>query len=82
MYEYADHVMSQMEKNKEDFEQHKSRLVVVRNNISQKNINLCNAMYCDTDLSCNKDISDILSDTTSIAGSTVSQRSKLSTLSG
>lgn len=74
--------MFQIEKNKQDFQRHKSRLIIVRNNISQKNLKSYNEIICDDELICVKGISDILSDTSSIACSTLSQRSKLSTLSG
>lgn len=74
--------MFQIEKNKQDFQRHKSRLTIVRNNISQKNLKSYNEIICDNELICTRGISDILSDTSSIACSTLSQRSKLSTLSG
>ncbi|OAD52932.1 Elongator complex protein 1 [Eufriesea mexicana] len=82
VYEYADHVMFQIKKNKQDFEQYKLRLMTVRDNISQKNVKSYNEILCDSKSVCDKGISDILSDTSSIVSSTSSQRSKLSTLSG
>ncbi|CAK9811741.1 Elongator complex protein 1 [Anthophora plagiata] len=82
VYEYADHAMSQIEKNKQEFEQYRSRLAVVRDNISQRNVKSCNEIICENESVYDKGISDILSDTTSVAGSTMSQKSRLSTLSG
>ncbi|KOX68903.1 Elongator complex protein 1 [Melipona quadrifasciata] len=83
VYEYANHTLSQIRKNKQDFEQHKSRLATVRHNISQRNAKSYSEILCDNKSQvCDKDISDILSDTSSVVGSSSSQVSKLSTMSG
>ncbi|CAL7938888.1 unnamed protein product [Xylocopa violacea] len=81
VYEYADHAISQIDRNKKDFEQYKSRLAIVRDNISQRNLKSCNEIMNDNELICDRDMSDIFSDTSSTIGSTSSQKSKLSTLS-
>ncbi|KOC68440.1 Elongator complex protein 1 [Habropoda laboriosa] len=70
VYEHADHTMSQIIKNKRDFVQYTSRLAIVRDNISQRNVKTYDEV-----------ISDILSDTSSATGSTMSQMSRWSTLS-
>lgn len=83
VYEYADHTLSQIRKNKQDFEQHKSRLATVRHNISQESAKLYSEILCDNKSQvCDKNISDILSDTSSVVGSSSSQVSKSSTMSG
>ncbi|XP_012140908.1 elongator complex protein 1 [Megachile rotundata] len=82
VYEYANHLVYQTQKNKQDFEQYRSRLIVVRDNISQRNVKSYTEISENESMYSNKGISDILSDTSSIVGSTVSQKSKLSTLSG
>ncbi|XP_033204247.2 elongator complex protein 1 [Bombus vancouverensis nearcticus] len=82
VYEYADHALSQIKKNRQDFERYKLRLATVRHNISQRNIKSYNEILCDNESICNKGISDILSDTSSVVSSTLSQRSRLSTISG
>lgn len=82
VYDYALHVMSQIQKNKQEFEQYKSRLAAVRINISQKNIKSYDGIIGDNESICDRGITDILSDTSSVAGSTLSQESKLSGSSG
>ncbi|KZC12649.1 Elongator complex protein 1 [Dufourea novaeangliae] len=77
VYEHADHVMSQIEKNRQDFERHKSRLAIIRVNISESN-----EIICDNESVYDRGISDIFSDTSSVASSTLSQKSKFSNLSG
>ncbi|XP_076249707.1 elongator complex protein 1 [Calliopsis andreniformis] len=81
VYEYADHLMSQIEKNKQDFEQHRLRLAAVRISISQKNMKSYDGIF-ENESICDRGITDILSDTSSVTSSTLSQKSKLSSLSG
>ncbi|XP_017891228.1 elongator complex protein 1 isoform X2 [Ceratina calcarata] len=80
MYEFANHTMSQIEKNECDFERYRSRLATVRQNISQRNLKPYDEI-CDNESVCGRGVSDILSDTSSVTGSTTSQRSKSSNLS-
>ncbi|XP_076644239.1 elongator complex protein 1 isoform X1 [Halictus rubicundus] len=82
VFDYADHLMSQIEKNRQDFEHYKSRLAVVRANIPERNAQSCAGVISDNDSVYDGGISDLGSDTTSIASTTASQRSRLSSLSG
>ena len=81
VYEYADHLMSQIQKNKQEFEQYRSCLATVRVTISQRSAKVCDGI-ADNESICDRGISDILSDTSSVSGSTTSQKSKFSSLSG
>ncbi|XP_076625115.1 elongator complex protein 1 [Colletes latitarsis] len=82
VYEYADHVMFQIQKNKQDFEQYKSRLATVRVHISQRNAKSFNGVFCDNESIYDRGISDIFSDTSSVTNSTASQKSRFSSISG
>nr|XP_034181462.1 putative elongator complex protein 1 [Osmia lignaria] len=82
VHEHANYTVYQIQKNKQDFEQYKARLAIVRDNISQRNMKSYNDISDNELIYNNKGISDILSDTSSVASSTSSQKSKFSTLSG
>ncbi|XP_076376507.1 elongator complex protein 1 isoform X1 [Megalopta genalis] len=82
VFDHADHITSQIEKNRQDFEDYKCRLAVVRANISERNAQSCAGMIGDNESMYDRGISDLLSDTSSIVSSTSSQKSRLSTLSG
>ncbi|XP_053985315.1 elongator complex protein 1 [Hylaeus volcanicus] len=82
VYEHADHIMSQLQKSRNDFEQHRSRLATVRVNISQRNAKIFDGISWNNESICDRGISDILSDTSSVTSSTMSQKSRLSSLSG
>ncbi|XP_076170382.1 elongator complex protein 1 isoform X1 [Ptiloglossa arizonensis] len=82
VYEHADHIMSQVQKNEQDFKHYKLRLATVRVIISQRNIKSFDGIFCDNESICDKGISDILSDSSSVISSTSSKKSGFSNISG
>lgn len=82
MKEHAEHVTSQLSKMKSDFLRHKSRLASVRAEISAKQTRPYGELICNDGPVSSKEITDFLSDTSSVADSISSRRSQTSTASG
>lgn len=82
--EYAKFTLSQLLQRKKEFEKHKNRLKVVREQaaLREEMARLQIAGDSDDENSGNKDLSDLISETTSIAGSTISRSSRSSRTSG
>lgn len=79
--EHAEHVMLQLGKFKEDFLRHKSRLALVRAEISARQTRPSDESIYNEEPVFGKEIADSLSETSSIAGSVSSKRSRTSTSS-
>lgn len=79
--EHAEHVMLQLSKFKEDFLRHKSRLALVRAEISARQTRPFNESICHDEPVFGKEIMDSLSETSSIADSVSSKKSRTSTAS-
>lgn len=80
--EHAEHAITQLHSFTEDFVRYKSRLSVVRTEISAKQtFTTNNIVWHDAPVS-NREVTDFLSDASSVAGSAASQRSRVSTASG
>ncbi|KAK2583885.1 hypothetical protein KPH14_001159 [Odynerus spinipes] len=79
--EHAEHFMTQLVKNKEDFEKYKTRLIALRVEMMHKQTQTNDDTLNDDVLISNKGINDFLSDTSSITGSITSQGSRTSTIS-
>ncbi|XP_029166752.1 putative elongator complex protein 1 isoform X2 [Nylanderia fulva] len=78
--EHAEHVMLQLDSFKEDFLRHKSRLASIRSEISARQMRSFSESICDEPVF-GKEITDSLSETSSIAGSVSSKKSRTSTAS-
>lgn len=79
--EHAEHVMLQLNKFKEDFLKHKSRLALVRAEINVRQTRPFDESICHDESVFNKEIMDSLSETSSITGSVSSKKSRSSTAS-
>ncbi|XP_072752046.1 putative elongator complex protein 1 [Anoplolepis gracilipes] len=79
--EHAEHVMLQLDKFKEDFLRHKSRLTLVRAEIKARQTRPSNELISHDEPIFGQEIADSLSDTSSIAGSVSSKKSRTSTAS-
>lgn len=78
--EHAEHVTLQLNKFKEDFLKHKSRLALVRTEISARQTRPLDESICHDESIFGKEIMDSLSETSSI-GSVSSKKSRTSTAS-
>lgn len=76
MKEHAEHVILQLSKTKEDFLKYKSRLAAVRTEMIKTQ--LSHEETYNDELEINKEIPDSISDTSSIADSTLSRTSRTS----
>lgn len=79
--EQAEHVMLQLDKFKEDFLRHKSRLALIRTEINARQTRPFDESICHDESVFGKEIIDSLSETSSIAGSVSSKKSRTSTAS-
>ncbi|XP_014468470.1 PREDICTED: elongator complex protein 1 [Dinoponera quadriceps] len=81
--EHAEHAIARLRSVTEDFVKHKSRLTSVRAEISAKQSSpTANDIVCHDTLRSNGEVTDFLSDASSVAGSVASQKSRVSTTSG
>ncbi|XP_058806417.1 putative elongator complex protein 1 [Phymastichus coffea] len=80
--DHADFTLTQLRQHREDFKKHKSRLTVLRAQAAARELSM-HFEFDDNDQSNTaRDISDLISDTTSIAGSTVTRSSQASHTTG
>lgn len=79
--EHTEYTMAQIIKNKEDFEKYKTRLTVVRIEMTNKQTRIYSETLNDNSLISNNEINDFLSDTSSVTDSITSKGSRSSTTS-
>ncbi|XP_043669587.1 elongator complex protein 1 isoform X1 [Vespula pensylvanica] len=79
--EHIEYTMAQIIKNKEDFEKYKTRLTVVRIEMTNKQTRIYSETLNDNSLISNNEINDFLSDTSSVTDSITSKGSRSSTTS-
>ncbi|OXU28995.1 hypothetical protein TSAR_015024 [Trichomalopsis sarcophagae] len=82
--DHAEFMLSQIRQHKQDFEKYKNRLGVVRAQAAARELAMRNLFDVDDEPTGNErgDFSDLISDTTSIAGSTMSRSSQASRSTG
>ncbi|EFN87660.1 Elongator complex protein 1 [Harpegnathos saltator] len=80
--EHAEHTMTQLHKATENFVRYKSRLSTVRAEMSARQTSATNELMCHDEPTPIREVTDFLSDASSVAGSAASQRSRMSTASG
>lgn len=77
-----EYLLNQVEKNSEDFEKYVTRLAFIRTNSYMEEMRAKNVTLLEYDLSTEKGRSDMLSDTTSTIGSTMTRSSQVSKSTG
>ncbi|XP_012270137.1 putative elongator complex protein 1 [Orussus abietinus] len=80
--DHTQYIMSQIEKAGEDFQKHRTRLAKVREEKSKQEMQIHNGLDSERESAIGRDISDLLSDTSSIAGTVTSHGSTTSKSSG
>lgn len=82
--DHAEFTLGQMRQHRQDFEKHKSRLAIVRAQAAARESNSANFGLDDDEqnVGAGHDFSDLISDTTSIAGSTMTRSSQASRTTG
>lgn len=70
MIEYAQHLTMQIQNNRRDFAQHKARLEIVKSPEHHKAKQAQFNMMYDCDINTEEGMNDLMSDTTSVYGST------------
>lgn len=82
MHEHAKDLIEQIQKNKEEFCKYKTRLAYIRSDVYIKQMQLRNEIRFDNEPDTAKGFSDLISETNSIAGSTMTRTSQASKSSG
>ena len=82
VHEHANDLILLIQKNKEEFTKYKSRLKFIRSDEYIKQMQLKNEIRFDNEPDAAKGFSDLISETNSIAGSTMTRTSQASRSSG
>lgn len=76
--EHAAFLIFKINRNRDEFEKHKTRLATVRQENAARDLRMQESLGADYDYTTGREISDLLSETSSIAGSVSSRSSRSS----